>query len=144
PPGRPSPLRPAPGAGGVPALTVSPRRFLAPRGPGGAAGGLVAAAVALLVPPPLLVLLASRLGKVHPAADRTGRWYALARAVTRRPGRTAAAATLLLLLAAVPASGIRWTGIDATALPTSQSARLVAATVTRDFPAAAPSPLTLP
>jgi len=124
-------------------LTVFPQRFLVSMGIGGAAVGLVAAAVTLLVLPPLLVLLASRLGKVHPAADRTGRWYALARAVTRRPGRTAAAATLLLLLAAVPASGIRWAGIDATALPTSQSARLVADTVTRDFPAAATSPLTL-
>src|SRR5262249_62057352 len=118
-----------------------PRGFVVARGIAAPPVALVAAAVTLLVLPPLLVLLASRLGKVHPAADRTGRWYALARAVTRRPGRTAAAATLLLLLAAVPASGIRWTGIDATALPTSPSARLVADTVTRDFPPAATSPL---
>src|SRR5262249_6647905 len=83
-------------------LTVFPQRFLVSMGIGGAAVGLVAAAVTLLVLPPLLVLLASRLGKVHPAADRTGRWYALARAVTRRPRRTAAAPPLPLLSPSAP------------------------------------------
>ena len=125
-------------------LTVFPQRFLVSMGIGGAAVALVTAAVALLLLPALLVLLSGRLGKVHPAPDRTGRWYALARAVIRRPGRAGAAAALLLLLAAAPATGIRWTGIDATVLPTSQSARVVTDTVTRGFPAAAAtSPLTL-
>jgi uncharacterized membrane protein YdfJ with MMPL/SSD domain len=124
-------------------LTVFPQRFLVSMGIGGAAVALVAAAVALLLLPALLMLLAGRLGKVHPAADHAGRWYALAQAVLRRPGRAGAAAALLLLLAAAPAAGIRWTGIDATVLPTSQSARVVADTVTADFPAAATSPLTL-
>jgi uncharacterized membrane protein YdfJ with MMPL/SSD domain len=96
-------------------LTVFPQRFLVSMGIGGAAVALAAAAVTLLLLPPLLYLLARRLGKVHPAAEGTGRWHALARAVMRRPGRTAATATLLMLLAAGPAAGIHWAGIDAVA-----------------------------
>jgi RND superfamily putative drug exporter len=122
-------------------LTVFPQRFLVSMGIGGAAVALVAAVVTLLLLPSLLRLLAPRLGKVHPKPDGTGRWYALARAVTRRPGRTALAATLLMLLLAAPAAGLRWTGIDATVLPASQSSRAVADTVAADFPGAATSPL---
>lgn len=122
-------------------LTVFPQRFLVSMGIGGAAVALVAAAVTLLLLPSLLHLLAPRLGKVRLAPAGTGRWYALARAVMRRPGRTAAAATLLMLLVAVPAAGIHWAGIDATVLPSSQSSRVVADTVARDFPGAGTSPL---
>lgn len=122
-------------------LTVFPQRFLVSMGIGGAAVALAAAAVTLLLLPPLLHLLARRLGKVHPATEGTGRWHALARAVMRRPGRTAAGATLLILMAAGPAAGIHWTGIDAGVLPSSQSSRVVADTITRDFPGAGTSPL---
>jgi uncharacterized membrane protein YdfJ with MMPL/SSD domain len=122
-------------------LTVFPQRFLVSMGIGGAAVALVAAAVTLLLLPALLRLLAPRLGKVHPKPDGTGRWHTLARAVMRRPGRTAIAATLLMLLLAAPAAGIRWTSIDATVLPSSQSSRVVADTVAADFPGAGTSPL---
>ncbi len=124
-------------------LTVFPQRFLVSMGIGGAAVALTAAVVTLLLLPSLLHLLSPRLGKVHPAPEGTGRWHALARAVMRRPGRTAAAATLLMLLAAAPAARIHWTGIDATVLPAGQSSRVVADTVARDFPGAGTSPLTI-
>jgi RND superfamily putative drug exporter len=78
---------------------------------------------------------------VHLAAEGTGRWNALARAVIRRPGRTAVTATLLMLVVAAPAAGIHWTGIDAGVLPSSQSSRVVADTIARDFPDAGTSPL---
>jgi uncharacterized membrane protein YdfJ with MMPL/SSD domain len=122
-------------------LTVFPQRFLVSMGIGGAAVALVAAAVSLLLLPSLLRLLAPRLGRVHPKPDGAGRWYALAHAVMRRPGRTAVAATLLMLLLAAPAAGIHWTGIDATVLPSSQSSRVVADTIAADFPGAGTSPL---
>jgi uncharacterized membrane protein YdfJ with MMPL/SSD domain len=122
-------------------LTVFPQRFLVSMGIGGAAVALAAAAVTLLLLPPLLHLLARRLGKVHLAAEGTGGWHALARAVMRRPGRTAIGATLLMLLAAGPAASIHWTGIDAGVLPSSQSSRVVADTIARDFPGAGTSPL---
>ncbi len=122
-------------------LTVFPQRFLVSMGIGGAAVALAAAAVTLLLLPPLLHLLARRLGKVHLAAEGAGRWHALARAVMRRPSRTAVGAAVLMLAAAGPAAGIHWTGIDAGVLPSSQSSRVVADTVARDFPDADTSPL---
>jgi RND superfamily putative drug exporter len=124
-------------------LTVFPQRFLVSMGIGGAAVALAAAAVTLLVLPPLLYLLAPRLGKVRPAPEGAGRWHALARAVMRRPGRTAVAATLLMLLLAAPALGMHWAGIDATVLPASQSSRVVADTIASGFPGAGTSPLTI-
>jgi uncharacterized membrane protein YdfJ with MMPL/SSD domain len=114
-------------------LTEFPQRFLVSMGIGGAAVALVAALVTLTLLPALLVLLARRLGKVEPAPDGTGRWYMLANAVMRRPALIAAAASVLLLTTATPAIGIRWTGIDATLLPTSQSARAVADATAADF-----------
>ena len=122
-------------------LTVFPQRFLVSMGIGGAAVALVAAAVSLLILPALLRLLAPRLGKVRPKPDGTGRWYALARAVMRRPGSSAILATLVMLLLAAPAASIHWTGIDATVLPATQSSRVVADTVAADFPNSGTSPL---
>ena len=124
-------------------LMVFPQRFLVSMGIGGAAVALAAAAVTLVFLPPLLYLLARRLGKVHLAPEGTGRWHALARAVMRRPGLTAAGATLLMLLIAAPAARIHWTSIDATVLPTSQSSRVVSDTIAADFPGAGTSPLTI-
>jgi RND superfamily putative drug exporter len=124
-------------------LTVFPQRFLVSMGIGGAIVALVAAASTLLALPPLLMLLGPRLGKVKPAADGSGRWYRLARGVMRRPGRVALAATLVMLVIAVPTLNLHWTAIDATALPSGQSARVVSDTLTRDFPSANASPLTL-
>src|SRR6266702_3469722 len=112
-----------PGAAAMACLTVFPQRFLVSMGIGGAAVALAAAAVTLLLLPPLLHLLARRLGKVHLAAEGAGRWHALARAVMRRPSRTAVGAAVLMLAAAGPAAGIHWTGIDAGVLPSSQSSR---------------------
>jgi uncharacterized membrane protein YdfJ with MMPL/SSD domain len=122
-------------------LTAFPQRFLVSMGIGGAATALAAAAVTLLFLPPLLRLLAPRLGKVRPAADGAGRWYAFARAVTQRPGRSAIAGIALMLLLAAPAIGIHWTGIDASVLPTSQSSRMVSDTIAADFPDTGSSPL---
>jgi RND superfamily putative drug exporter len=124
-------------------LTVFPQRFLVSMGIGGAAVALVAAAVTLLLLPAVLVLLSSRLGKVRPLPDSSGRWYQLATAVMRQPAAVAAGVTALLLVVAIPATGIRWTGIDAAILPTSQSARAVADAVAADFPSADTSPLSV-
>ncbi len=116
-------------------LTVFPQRFLVSMGLGGAVVALVSAASALLLIPPLLVLLGPRLGKTKVAADGEGRWYRLARFVMRRPWLVAITTTAVLLLAASPTLGVRWSGIDATVLPKSQSARVVQDTLASDFPA---------
>ena len=114
-------------------LTVFPQRFLVSMGLGGAVVALVAAASALLIVPSLLVLLSRRISRARPPKPEGG-WYRLADGVMRRPVLVAAGTTVLLLAIASPALGVRWSGIDATVLPTSQSARVVSDTVAGDFP----------
>ncbi len=114
-------------------LTVFPQRFLVSMGLGGAVVALVAAASALLIVPSLLVLLSRRISRARPPKPEGG-WYRLANGVMHRPVLVAVGTTVLLLAIASPALGVRWSGIDATVLPTSQSARVVSDTVARDFP----------
>ncbi|MGZ6724418.1 MAG: MMPL family transporter [Solirubrobacteraceae bacterium] len=122
-------------AAAMASLTVFPQRFLVSMGLGGAIVALVAAASALLMVPSLLVLLGPRLGKTRPTAEHEGRWYRLASAVMRRPWLVATASAAVLLLVASPTPGVRWSGIDATVLPHSRSARVVQDSLARDFPA---------
>jgi RND superfamily putative drug exporter len=103
-------------------------------GIGGAIVALVAAASALLLLPALFMLLGERLGKAKPVADKGGGWYKLAQAVMRRPALVALATAALLLIMASPVPNVHWSGIDATILPTSQSARVVADKLATDFP----------
>jgi uncharacterized membrane protein YdfJ with MMPL/SSD domain len=63
--------------------------------------------------------------------------------VMRRPALVAVATTALLLLIASPTLRVRWSGVDATVLPSSQSARAVDDTVGRDFAAATLNPVTI-
>ncbi|MGA2927243.1 MAG: MMPL family transporter [Solirubrobacteraceae bacterium] len=122
-------------AAAMASLTLFPQRFLVSMGIGGVVVALVAAAAALLVLPALLVLLAGHVGKVAPAPAGTGRWYRIAHGVMRRPALVAATTAIALLVVASPTLGTHWSGIDASVLPTSQSARVVSDTLKRDFPA---------
>jgi RND superfamily putative drug exporter len=122
-------------AAALASLLVFPQRFLVSMGIGGAVVALAAAASALLIVPSLLVLLSRRIGRVQPPGQR-GAWYRLANAVTGRPGLVAIATTVVLLVIAAPTLTVHWSGIDATVLPTSQSARTVSDTLARDFPTA--------
>jgi len=130
-------------AAAMAALLVFPQRFLQSMGIGGAVVALVAAAVSLTVLPALFVLLGRRIGLHTPSPDATGPWYRLAHGVMRRPGIVAAATALVLLVATVPTLRAHWTGVDASVLPTSQSARVVSDTLTRDFPRVDGTPMTL-
>jgi RND superfamily putative drug exporter len=124
-------------------LTVFPQRFLVSMGLGGLVVALVAAAATTCLLPALLVLMGTRLGKVKPQPEGSGAWYRLARAVMRRPGVVAAVTAAALLLLAAPATGIRWSGIDASVLPAGQSARTVSDAIARDFPGADSTPAIL-
>ena len=130
-------------AGAMACLTVFPQRFLVSMGLGGLVVALVAAAATVVLLPALFVLMGPRLGKVTPGPEGSGRWYRLARAVMRRPGVVAALTTLALLLMATPVLGIRWSGVDASVLPTSKSARTVSDAIARDFPSADSTPVIL-
>jgi len=122
-------------------LCVFPQRYLVSIGIGGAIAALVAAAATFLVLPPLLILLAPRLGKVTPKPVGEGRWYALARRVIRRPVLVAVGASMLMLFLATPVLGFKWTGLDATSLPSNLSSRTVFEGVQREFPRTQASPI---
>lgn len=122
-------------------LTVFPQRFLVSMGIGGMVVALVAAAATFLVLPPLLILMAPRLGKVTPKPAGQGRWYGLAKRVMRRPALVAVGAAALMCVLAAPTLGLNWTGVDATSLPSGQSARTVFETSQQEFPAADADPV---
>ena len=122
-------------------LCVFPQRFLVSMGIGGIVVALVAAAATFLVLPPLLILMAPRLGKVTPKPAGEGRWYGLAKWVMRRPAVTAIGAAALMFVLAAPTLGLNWTGVDATSLPSDQSARTVFETQQREFPKANANPV---
>jgi RND superfamily putative drug exporter len=124
-------------------LTVFPQRFLVSMGIGGVLVALIAAGSALLVLPALFILLGARLGRVRPRPQGTGRWYRLAHRVMRRPGLVAGLTAVGLLVVASPTVRAHWSGIDATVLPTSQSARVVSDILARDFPARDPNTVTI-
>jgi uncharacterized membrane protein YdfJ with MMPL/SSD domain len=121
-------------------LCVFPQRFLVSMGIGGIVVALVAAAATFLVLPPLLILMAGRLGKVTPKPAGEGRWYGLARWVMRRPWMVAIGSALLMLVLAAPTTGLNWTGVDQTSLPSGKSARVVFEDSQREFPSADSSP----
>ena len=122
-------------------LTVFPQRFLVSMGLGGLVVALVAAAATVLFLPALFMLMGRRLGKVTPRPEGSGRWYRLARAVMRRPATVAVATAVVLLLVASPVLGLRWSGIDASVLPSGKSARTVSDTIAKDFPRADSDPV---
>jgi RND superfamily putative drug exporter len=124
-------------------LTLFPQRFLVSMGVGGAATALVSCAAALLVVPALLVLMAGRIGRVTPPPEGTGRWYRLARVVMRRPAVVAACTTVVLLVIASPTLRVHWSGVDATVLPSGQSARVVSDALGREFAPQELNPITI-
>jgi uncharacterized membrane protein YdfJ with MMPL/SSD domain len=127
-------------AAAMASLVVFQLRFLQSIGIGGAVVALTAATTSLLLLPALFVLLGARLGAVKPAPVGHGFWHRLAAAVMRRPGIVATATITLLLLASVPTLHTRWSGVDASVLPRSQSSRVVADTIAREFPGANSTP----
>ena len=117
-------------AAAMASLFVFPQRFLFSMAVGGTMVALAAGAIALVALPALLHLLGPRVNALAPARwqrpPSRGGWGRLARRVTARPGLVAAVSAAVLLALALPALGVRFTGIDATALPDEASAHRVA------------------
>jgi len=141
-------------AAALASLTVFPQRFLYSMGIGGALVALVAALVSLTVLPALLAALGPRVNALssrrwrraaHRDASqaRAGFWYRLSQAVLRRPGRVAAATALLLVVLGLPFARIEFTGVDASVLPETQSARVVHDALRADFAADTTTPVTV-
>ncbi len=126
-------------------LTLFPLGFAQSMGIAGAAVAIVAALASLAVSPALLALWGRKL---LPRRDTRGagahdRWHRLAHAVMRRPGVVAAVTATVMLAIALPAVGVKWTPVDATAIPAGQSSRIVADAIERDFGGQGSTPVTI-
>src|SRR5690242_11199860 len=109
-------------------LLVFPLAFLRSMAIGGMAVALLAGVVALLVIPALFALLGRRVDALAIRRGRppgTGGWYRFAHGVMRRPLPIALATAAVLVALGLPFLGVRFTGVDASVLPTSASARQV-------------------
>ena len=128
-------------------LAVFPLRFLSSMAVGGALVAVFAMGAALVSLPALLVVLGDRVNALAPPRWRrppSGRmWTRIARGVMRRPQLVAVVSGGLLVVLSLPAFGVRFSGIDARALPTSASARQVADALQASGLRGAASPLNL-
>jgi len=141
-------------AGAGVALLVFPLRFLYSMGVGVTLVALMAAAVSLLVLPALFMVLQHRVNALAPRrwrlaqqaearAETRGFWYRLSNFVMRYRVGTAVAGTVVLLALGAPFLGVKFTGVDASVLPESASARMVDNTIRADFDGADVAPLVI-
>lgn len=115
-------------------LLVFPMRFLWSLGVGGVLVAATSALVSLTLLPAMLMLLGGRIRSRVPGRGDHGRWYRLGKVIARRPGMVAVPVTAILLLVASPSLHVHWTGISASVLPRSKSARVVNDRITAEFP----------
>ncbi len=134
------------------ALIVFRQRFLYSMGIGGALCALIAAGVSLTLLPALLGMLGERVNAGGPRrwkeaiarearAERSGFWYRHSQRVMRRPVTVAVGASVLLIALGLPFLTIKFTGIDASVLPSNQSARIVDDAIRTEFPPSETSPV---
>jgi RND superfamily putative drug exporter len=132
-------------AAAMASLLVFPQRFLFSMAIGGTLVALASGAIALVAMPALLHVLGPRVNALAPErwkqAPSRGRWGALADWVMRRPGRVALASGGALLVLALPALGVSFTGIDAKTLPPEASAHRTAVALEERGLRASSSPL---
>ncbi|GAA3517229.1 MMPL family transporter [Aeromicrobium panaciterrae] len=139
-------------AGAGLALLVFPLRFLYSMGIGVSVVALMAAAVSVIVLPALFAVLKHRVNAGSPkrwqraqaaeiAAEKHGFWYQLSKFVMRFPVAVALTGTAILLALGAPFLGVKFTGVDATVLPDSASARQVDTTLRTEFVGAESLPI---
>ncbi len=125
-------------AGSAFALVIFPLKFLYSMALAGATVALASAAVALLILPAVLYLLGDRINKFSvsrtTAEQSTERWYGLAKGVMKRPVMITLLTTAIILVCALPLKDISFTSVDATVLPETNSAYIVADATTNDYP----------
>ena len=141
-------------AGAGLALLVFPLRFLYSMGIGVTVVSLVAAAVSLIVLPALFAVLQQRVNALAPKrwrraqeaesrSEAHGFWYRLSTFVMRFRVGTALAGAAILIALGLPFLGVKFTGVDATVLPDSASAKTVDSTLRADFEGAESSPIVI-
>ncbi len=139
-------------AAAMASLLVYPQPFLYSMGTGGIFVALLSVVSALFVLPAILALLGPRVNALAPARFRRsleqsarpasqGFWYGLSQTVMRRPGTFAVVSAAVMIALGVPFLGIKFTGVDATVLPKSASARQVSDVLQTQFPPNRTSPV---
>jgi uncharacterized membrane protein YdfJ with MMPL/SSD domain/pSer/pThr/pTyr-binding forkhead associated (FHA) protein len=134
-------------------LCVFPMPFMYSMGLGGAITALMAVTVALVALPAMLAVLGPRINALAPASwqraaqrtarqEREGAWYRLSQAVMKRPGPIAAISAAVLIALGIPAYGIKFTGVDASAIPSGLSSRTVDNVLSTQYPTDASSQIT--
>ena len=132
-------------AAAIASLMVFPQKFLYSMGVGGVLVALVACGVSLLVLPAVLMLLGPRVNALAPRSWQrpldvgNGFWYRLSHFVIRRPLPVAIGGAALLLILGLPFTGIKFTSVDASVLPTSTSSRQVSDILANDLPVSSKS-----
>ncbi|MCD4523280.1 MMPL family transporter [Nocardioides sp. cx-173] len=125
-------------------LTVFPMGFTKSMGIAGAVVAVVAATASLVVAPVFFALLGARLARRSAArSGAASRWYRFSHAVMRRPGRVAAATAVVMVALSAPALRTEWTPIDATVVPTDQSARIVSDRLSEEYGGTGTTPVTV-
>ncbi len=130
-------------------LLLFPLGFLRSMAYGGVAAVLVAMLAALTALPALLAVLGPKIDLVRvplPRLRRTapgdeGGWARLARSVMARPVGYALAATVVLVLLALPFGRATFGGFDERTLPAGTPSRTVAERLATEFPNGNPSPI---
>ena len=141
-------------AAAVASLLVFPQPFLYSMGLSGVFVALFSGVTALVVLPAILAVLGPRVNALAPArwrrsvertarAEGTGFWYTLSQAVMRRAAPVAVASAAVLIALGIPFLGVKFTGVDASVLPETASARQVEETLEAEFPPDRGSPIYL-
>ncbi|MGB9011575.1 MAG: MMPL family transporter [Aeromicrobium sp.] len=139
-------------AGAGLALLVFPLRFLYSMGIGVTVVALVAAVVSIIVLPALFAVLQHRVNALAPRrwrlaqqadarSETRGFWYRLSNFVMKYRVGTALGGAAVLIALGLPFLGVKFTGVDATVLPDSASAKTVDSVLRADFSGAEVSPL---
>jgi RND superfamily putative drug exporter len=140
--------------GALLSLMAFPQRFLTSMGIGGVICTAVAATTALVALPALIAVLGPRVNALAPgfmqqASERAARgeergfWYRLSYGVMRRPLPIALACSGVLIAAGLPFLNVKFTGVDASVLPTTSEVRQVSDTLENDFTEDPQSPISL-
>jgi uncharacterized membrane protein YdfJ with MMPL/SSD domain len=139
-------------AAAMASILVYPQPFLYSMGIGGIFVSVFSVVSAVCVLPAILALLGPRVNALAPARFRRsiersarpadgGFWYGLAQRVMRRPVAFAVASAAVMIALGIPFLGIKFTGVSASILPKSASARQVDDALRTEFPPNRASPI---
>jgi putative drug exporter of the RND superfamily len=125
------------------ALLVFHEQFLRSLAYGGIAGTLLAAAAATWLLPPMLERWGHHIRPAPPRDPDHGAFHRLTRWIQTRPRTVALGSLGLLVVLALPLTGVAFEGLDARSLPASSPTRQLTERLPVEFPEVALAPVTV-